>query len=197
MQKYKITILIFQLCLITINCIYATNPSNNNLKENNNMAHKKEYKVKEGEPAPNFNLKDHRGQTVELKKLKGYYVVLYFYPKDDTPGCTLEAKEFQALLPKFEKKNAIVLGVSPDPAESHCAFADKYGLAFRLLSDEDHKVAETYEAWGEKNMYGKKMYGTIRSTFLISPNGTVLKTWRKVNPQGHAEEVLASIPENK
>lgn len=196
MQKYNIIILIFQLCLITTNFIYETNPTNINSKENYDMATSKEYKVKEGEPAPNFNLKDHRGQTVELKNLKGKYVVLYFYPKDDTPGCTLEAKDFQALLPKFEKKNAVVLGVSPDPAESHCAFADKYGLAFHLLSDEDHKVAETYEAWEEKNVYGKKVYGIIRSTFLISPNGTVLKAWRKVNPQGHAEEVLASIPEN-
>ncbi|MCX8064530.1 MAG: thioredoxin-dependent thiol peroxidase [Candidatus Hydrogenedentes bacterium] len=159
------------------------------------MATKKEYQVKEGESAPNFKLKDHKGNSIELNKLKGKYVVLYFYPKDDTPGCTIEAKGFQSLIRDFEKKNTIVLGVSPDSGESHCAFAEKYGLTFHLLTDENHKVAETYGAWGEKNMYGKKSFGIIRSTFLISPEGIIIKAWRKVNPDGHAEEVLASIPE--
>lgn len=196
MKLKFLIILIVSLCIIFGNNTYGDKPNNTNSEEDKNMPAKKEYKVKEGEPAPNFKLKDHRDEVIELKKLKGKYVVLYFYPKDDTPGCTIEAKGFQALIPQFEKKNAVVLGVSPDPAESHCAFADKYGLSFHLLSDEDHKVAETYEAWGEKNMYGKKVQGIIRSTFLISPDGTVLKAWRKVNPDGHAEEVLASIPEN-
>ncbi len=195
MNRFLHLISIPMICSVFPILCYGTDANKNHLQEENQMATKKEYKVKEGEPAPNFKLKDHKGNVVELKDLKGKYVVLYFYPKDDTPGCTIEAKGFQALLPQFHKKNAVVLGVSPDPAESHCAFADKYGLAFHLLSDEDHKVAETYEAWGEKNMYGKKSFGIIRSTFLISPDGKVMKVWRKVSPDGHAEEVLASIPE--
>lgn len=161
------------------------------------MASKKDYLVKEGDLAPNFKLKNHRGEIIELDKLRGKYVVLYFYPKDDTPGCTIEAKGFQSLIREFDRKNSIVLGVSPDSGESHCAFAEKYNLTFHLLTDEDHKVAEVYGAWGEKNMYGKKSYGIIRSTFLISPEGKVIKAWRKVNPDGHAEEVLATIPEEK
>ncbi len=150
--------------------------------------------LKEGDVAPSFSLNSHRGEKVHLSDFRGKYVVLYFYPKDDTPGCTIEANEFQKLSSEFGNKNAVVLGVSPDSLESHCSFADKYSLSFHLLSDEGHKIAEKYGAWGEKNMYGKITYGIIRSTFLIGPDGKIIKIWRKVKPEGHAQKVLENIP---
>ncbi len=158
------------------------------------MSPQKNLSIKEGDNAPKFSLKSHRGEKIQLSDFHGKYVVLYFYPKDDTPGCTIEAKEFRDLSQKFESKNAVVLGVSPDSLESHCAFADKYSLGFHLLSDENHEIAERYDAWGEKNMYGKITYGIIRSTFLIGPDGKIVKVWKKVNPEGHAQKVLESIP---
>lgn len=158
------------------------------------MSDPKVQPLKEGDSAPKFSLKSHRDIKIHLSDLHGKYVVLYFYPKDDTPGCTIEAKEFRDFSKEFEKKNAIILGISPDSLDSHCSFADKYNLSFHLLSDEGHKIAEKYGAWGEKNMYGKITYGIIRSTFLIGPDGKIIKIWKKVKPEGHAQEVLASIP---
>jgi len=158
------------------------------------MSNPKIQPVNEGDSAPKFSLKSHRGEKIQLSDLRGKYVVLYFYPKDDTPGCTIEAKGFRDFSSEFEKKNAVVLGVSPDSLDSHCSFADKYNLRFHLLADEGHKIAEKYGAWGEKNMYGKITYGIIRSTFLIGPDGKIIKIWRKVKPEGHAQEVLESIP---
>jgi len=158
------------------------------------MTKQKTQKVSAGDNAPEFKLKSYKGEDIQLSNFKGKYIVIYFYPKDDTPGCTIEARGFQKLLDKFKAKNAVVLGVSPDSMESHCSFAEKYNLNFYLLSDEGHNVAEQYGAWGKKNMYGKISEGIIRSTFLISPDGKVIRAWYKVKPEGHAEEVLNSIP---
>jgi peroxiredoxin Q/BCP len=118
---------------------------------------------------------------------------VYFYPKDDTPGCTVEAKAFQAALPKFAKAGAEILGISPDGIESHCKFADKFGLEFTLLADENHAVAGKYGVWVEKSMYGKKYWGVQRATFLIDSEGRIANVWPKVKPDGHAEEVFAAI----
>jgi len=158
------------------------------------MTAQKSFSVNEGDVAPEFTLKSHRGENIRLSDFRGKYVVLYFYPKDETPGCTLEARSFSNLAPQFEARNAVVLGVSPDSLDSHCAFADKYQIGFHLLSDEGHKVAEKYGAWGDKNMYGKTTQGIIRSTFLIGPDGKVVKAWKNVKPEGHAQKVLDSIP---
>ncbi len=147
----------------------------------------------EGSKAPVISLKDGQGQTVKLSDLKGSAVVLYFYPKDDTPGCTIEAKEFQENLKAFEKAGAKVIGVSPDNQASHCKFADKFDLAFTLLCDEKHEVAEKYGLWVEKSMYGKKYMGVQRATFLIDADGKIAKAWPKVKPEGHAAEVLAAV----
>jgi thioredoxin-dependent peroxiredoxin len=147
----------------------------------------------EGKKAPAFSLKDQAGQTVKLAELKGHYVVVYFYPKDDTPGCTVEACSFRDEHTKLQKAGAVVLGVSPDDEKSHQKFIKKHSLPFQLLVDADHAMAEKYGAWGEKNMYGKKYMGILRSTVLIDPEGKVAKVWPKVKPDGHAEDVLASI----
>jgi peroxiredoxin Q/BCP len=149
--------------------------------------------VREGRKAPGFALSDPSGKKVKLSDFAGKKVVLYFYPKDDTPGCTTEACGFREAHERITEKNAVVLGVSPDPAKSHEAFIAKFALPFTLLSDGEHKVAETYGAWGEKNMYGKKTMGILRSTFLIDERGTILKVFRKVKPAEHAEEVLAAL----
>lgn len=146
-----------------------------------------------GKTAPDFVLASHQGGNVTLSALRGHPVVLYFYPKDNTPGCTLEARQFQSRLPQFEKLGAVVLGISPDPLSAHCKFAGKFGLRFLLLADEDHAVADRYGAWGEKSMYGKKYMGILRSTFLIGPDGILRQTWPKVKPEGHAAEVLESV----
>lgn len=147
----------------------------------------------EGKKAPAFTLADGAGKKVELADLKGKPVVVYFYPKDDTPGCTVEANEFQAHLKDFEKAGAVILGISPDSCASHKKFADKFGLAFTLLADEDHKVAEKYGVWVQKSMYGKKYWGVQRATFLIDPAGKVANVWPKVKPKGHAAEVLEAV----
>lgn len=143
-----------------------------------------------GTKAPAFNLPSSNGKKVKLSLFAGNPVVVYFYPKDNTPGCTIEAKGFQANAAQFEKAGVPILGISPDSVDSHCKFADKYGLGFMLLSDEKHETAEKYGVWVEKNMYGKKYWGVQRSTFLIDREGKIAKVWSKVNPQGHAEEVL-------
>ena len=146
-----------------------------------------------GDPAPAFSLKDALGNEVSLAGLKGKTVVLYFYPKDDTPGCTTEACAFRDDYAKFQKKGAVVLGVSPDDEKSHQKFTKKYDLLFPLLIDSDHAVAEKYGAWGEKSMYGRKYFGIVRSTFLIGPTGKIVKAWPKVKVEGHAEEVFEAL----
>lgn len=144
--------------------------------------------IEEGAVAPDFDL-----GGVKLSSLRGKPVVLYFYPADDTPGCTKEACAFRDRSKDFEKLGAVVLGVSPDDAASHKKFSDKYSLNFPLLPDVEHKVAERYGAWREKNMYGKKSMGIQRSTFLIGPDGVVKKVWKRVSVDGHDEAVLAAL----
>ena len=150
-------------------------------------------KLAEGDPAPDFSLSDQEGNTVALHDLAGKNVIIYFYPKDDTPGCTKEACQFNALLPDFTTDDAVVLGVSADSAESHLRFRDKFGLTLPLLIDRDHKVMEAYGAFGEKVLYGKTTVGVIRSTFLIGPDQRVKRAWYHVRADGHAEKVLAAL----
>ena len=149
--------------------------------------------ISEGAKAPAFTLKDQTGKTVKLAELKGKPVVLYFYPKDDTPGCTREACSFRDHYGALKKKGAVLLGVSKDAEASHTRFAEKYSLPFPLLVDADHAVAEAYGAWGEKTLYGRKFMGLIRSTFLIGADGKVKKVWPKVKVDGHTEEVLEAL----
>jgi thioredoxin-dependent peroxiredoxin len=149
--------------------------------------------LEEGKKAPAFTLASSDGEKVSLGDFKGQKVILYFYPKDDTPGCTREAEGFRAALPKIKKKNAVVLGVSRDSVESHCKFIDKYGLNFPLLSDPDGKVLRAYGAWGEKNMYGKKTEGVIRTTVIIDGEGKVEKVYPRVKVDGHVDKVLAAL----
>ncbi len=146
-----------------------------------------------GKRAPAFTLPGHRGGKVQLTKLKGRPVVLYFYPKDDTPGCTVEAEAFRDAMTELEAAGAVVLGVGPDGVASHRKFAEKYRLDFELLADEQHKVAEKYGVWVEKNLYGRKYMGVQRATFLIGPTGKVACVWPKVKPKGHAQEVLEAL----
>jgi len=150
--------------------------------------------LSKGDKAPDFTLLSDEGAEVTLSSLRGQKVVLYFYPKDDTPGCTIQACDFRDAAPAFEKLDAVVLGVSADSAESHAKFRQKFDLNFPLLVDEDHAVCEAYGVWKEKSMYGKKFMGIERSTFLIDEQGVVAEIWRRVKPKGHAEmlqEVLA------
>lgn len=149
--------------------------------------------LKEGDKAPDFSLPASSGGTISLKGLAGKKVVLYFYPKDNTSGCTTEACSFRDADAKLKKAGAVVLGVSADSIASHQKFAGKYSLPFALLSDEGSKVATVYEAWGEKSLYGRKYMGIFRKTFLIDEKGKLTKIWPKVKPEGHAEEVLAAI----
>ncbi|HEV2854881.1 MAG TPA: thioredoxin-dependent thiol peroxidase [Thermoanaerobaculia bacterium] len=149
--------------------------------------------VEEGETAPDFTLAADDGSKVKLSDLRGKPVVLYFYPQDDTPGCTKEACAFRDRTADLKARGAVVLGVSPDDVASHGAFRDKYSLNFPLLADTDHEVAERYGAWREKNMYGKTSMGIQRSTFLIDGDGKVRKVWKKVNVDGHDEQVLAAL----
>ena len=140
--------------------------------------------LRQGDPAPLFK---------ELVANKGKTVVLYFYPRDDTPGCTTEACELRDAHNKIAHKNAVVLGVSPDSAGSHEKFSAKFNLPFMLVPDEDHPICKAYGVWKEKSMYGSKYMGVERTTFIIGPDGTIQKIFRKVKPAGHAEEVLAAI----
>jgi len=150
--------------------------------------------VEEGKAAPAFTLQDANGNKVALKDLKGRNVIVYFYPKDDTPGCTKEACGFRDLWKEIQKQDAVVLGVSPDDGERHRKFAAKYKLPFTLLSDPDRKVMEKYGAYGEKMMYGKKTMGVIRSTVWIGPDGKVVKHWRRVaKAADHPQKVLEAL----
>jgi peroxiredoxin Q/BCP len=146
-----------------------------------------------GDKAPAFTLADQDGARVSLKDFKGGRVVIYFYPRDDTPGCTKEACQFNDNLRAFARAKVPVLGLSGDSAEKHKAFRAKYGLKFPLLTDADHSVGEAYGAWGEKTLYGKKSIGVIRSTFLIAPDGKVARAWYHVKADGHAAKVLAEL----
>jgi len=150
--------------------------------------------LREGEPAPDFALTSDSGETVTLSSLRGSPIVLYFYPKDDTPGCTTEACEFRDEYSRFRQRGAVVLGVSPDDEASHVRFKEKYSLPFTLLADPDHKTAEDYGVWVEKNMYGKKRMGIKRSTFVIDAEGNVARAMYGVKPEGHADEVLEALP---
>jgi peroxiredoxin Q/BCP len=149
--------------------------------------------VQEGDKAPDFTLADDNGKKVKLSSFKGQPVVLYFYPADDTPGCTKEACAFRDRKADLAKAGAKVLGVSPDTTESHGKFRDKFELNFPLLADPDHFVAERYGAWREKNMYGKKFMGIQRSTFLIDAQGKIAKVWKAVKVDGHDVQVLAAL----
>jgi thioredoxin-dependent peroxiredoxin len=149
--------------------------------------------VEEGSPAPEFTLTSDSGERVSLESLRGQPVVLYFYPKDDTPGCTAQACGIRDAWGEFERTGAVVLGVSPDSAESHVKFRDKYDLPFTLLADEDHSVSETYGTWVEKNYAGKTYMGVERSTFVIDEDGNVKKVMRRVKPDEHADDVLAVL----
>ncbi len=149
--------------------------------------------LNEGDSAPDFSLNDDQGKPHTLSNYRGKHVVLYFYPKDDTPGCTTEACGFRDALGQFTDRNAVVLGVSPDDVASHQKFAGKFGLTFPLLADEDHSVAERYGVWVEKSMYGKTYWGITRTTFVIGPDGRIKKIFRGVRPEGHEREVLAAL----
>jgi thioredoxin-dependent peroxiredoxin len=149
--------------------------------------------LEEGKKAPNFKLKDQNGKTVSLVDFKGENVVLYFYPKDNTSGCTAEACNFRDEFPKFGKLNAVIIGVSPDSSTSHKKFADKFELPFILLSDEEKKTLEAYGVWKEKSMYGRKYMGVERSTFIIGEDGKIKKIFRKVKVPGHNKEVMEAL----
>lgn len=149
--------------------------------------------VDAGKAAPAFSLEASNGKTVKLADLAGKWVVLYFYPKDDTPGCTREACSFRDNYKRLEALGAVVLGVSGDDLKSHDKFVHKYDLPFLLLSDPDHAVATKYGVWKEKNMYGRKVMGIERSTFLIDPEGRIVRVWRKVKVEGHVDEILDEL----
>jgi thioredoxin-dependent peroxiredoxin len=151
--------------------------------------------LQEGTKAPAFTLPADDGSQVKLADLKGSPVVLYFYPADDTPGCTKEACAFRDRSAELKKLGAKVIGISPDDVASHVKFRDKYTLNFPLLADTDHKVAEKFGAWREKNMYGKKKMGIARSTFLIDADGKIAKVWKAVKVDGHDEQVIAALKE--
>jgi peroxiredoxin Q/BCP len=149
--------------------------------------------VEEGKPAPEFELQSDAGETVDLAGLRGRPVVLYFYPKDDTPGCTTQACGIRDAYGEFEAAGAVVLGISPDTEASHVKFREKFGLPFTLLADTDHRVAEAYGVWVEKKNYGKTYMGIERSTFVIDADGVVKRVLRKVKPESHADDVLAAL----
>ncbi len=152
--------------------------------------------LKPGTKAPPFSLPSSTGETIALKDLAGQTVVLYFYPKADTPGCTKEACGFRDAIAGYKKINATVFGISPDPVEDVKKFADKFNLNFPLLADADHSVADAYGVWGEKNMYGKKYFGVLRTTFIIDKDGKIAHVFEKVKPEGHDQEVLNWMKEN-
>jgi peroxiredoxin Q/BCP len=149
--------------------------------------------IEEGKPAPNFELQSDGGETIELAALRGKPVVLYFYPKDDTPGCTTQACGIRDAYGEFERAGAVVLGVSPDDERSHVKFKEKYELPFTLLADPEHTVAEQYGVWGEKTYMGRSYMGVQRSTFVIDADGTVKKVMRDVKPATHADAVLEAL----
>jgi peroxiredoxin Q/BCP len=149
--------------------------------------------IEEGKPAPDFALKSDAGETVKLSDLRGKPVVLYFYPKDDTPGCTTQACGIRDVYAEFERAGAVVLGVSPDSEASHVTFREKYDLPFALLADPEHEVAELYGVWGEKKYMGRTYMGVSRSTFVIAEDGTVKRAMLNVKPDSHADDVLAVL----
>jgi peroxiredoxin Q/BCP len=149
--------------------------------------------LKEGEMAPDFTLQSDSGETVKLSDLRGKQVVLYFYPRDDTPGCTTQACGIRDLYGEFEREGAVVLGVSPDDEASHAKFREKYHLPFALLADEGHRVADAYGVWGPKTYMGKTYEGIERSTFVIDADGNVKRVMRKVKPAAHADDVLEAL----
>ena len=149
--------------------------------------------VSEGKPAPEFTLEDDAGETVSLSDFRGKSVVLYFYPKDDTPGCTAQACGIRDAYGEFEQAGAVVLGVSPDRVSKHVKFKEKYDLPFTLLADPEHEVAERYGVWGEKKYMGRSYMGVSRTTFVIAPDGTVAEVMENVKPDSHADDVLASL----
>jgi len=146
-----------------------------------------------GDKAPDFSLPDQQGKAVSLKNFRGKQVVLYFYPKDDTPGCTKESCDFRDVESQIVRAGAVIVGVSMDGKDSHQKFIKKYGLPFPLLSDEDASISKSYGVYKEKNMYGKKYWGIERSTFVIDPAGTLKAVFRKVKVDGHADEVLTAL----
>ena len=146
--------------------------------------------MKVNDKAPEFTLPDQNGEEISLKQYRGKYVVLYFYPRADTPGCTIEACEFRDSYKKMQKSGAILLGISPDTSKAQNKFAEKFDLPFTLLADADKKVANAYQTVKEKNMYGKKVMGVARMTFIIGPDGKIIHIFDKVKPEGHAEQVL-------
>jgi peroxiredoxin Q/BCP len=148
-----------------------------------------------GDQAPEVALEDQSGAIHRLSDQSGRWTILYFYPKDDTPGCTVEACEFRDANDTIVERGADVWGVSPQGGASKRAFTEKFGLPFTLLADEDHRVAEAYGSWVEKENYGKKYWGTARTTFLVDPEGRIARVWPKVKPEGHAAEVLAALDE--
>ena len=150
--------------------------------------------IEEGKPAPDFELQSDTGETVRLSDFRGRPVVLYFYPKDDTPGCTTEACEFRDAYDVFRERGAEILGVSPDDVRSHEKFKTKYELPFTLLADPDHSTAEAYDVWGERSFAGKKYMGINRSTFVIDKDGKVARAMIGIKPAGHAEDVLTALP---
>ena len=152
-------------------------------------------RLEAGQPAPDFSLQADDGSTVSLSDLSGQTVALYFYPKDDTTGCTAQACEFRDMRADYDAAGIRVVGVSPDPLKSHVKFRDKYYLPFTLLADPEHEAAEAYGAWREKKNYGKTYWGVHRSTFVIGADGTIVRAMYGVKPDGHPEQVLAALPE--
>jgi peroxiredoxin Q/BCP len=157
------------------------------------MAKEFNLKLKEGDPAPDFSVATNGGGKISLADFKGQNVILYFYPKDDTPGCTKEACAFRDGFAEFKKRGAVILGVSTDPVKAHDKFVEKFKLPFPLLADEDKKIVEAYGVWGEKTFMGRKYMGTHRVTFLIGGDGRIKKIWPQVKPDEHAAEVLAAL----
>jgi thioredoxin-dependent peroxiredoxin len=149
--------------------------------------------VASGEKAPDFTGLNDEGKEISLSDFKGRNVVLFFYPKDDTSGCTIEACSFRDALPRFDGLNAVVLGLSPDSVKSHQKFKEKFQLPYSLVVDADHAIAERYGVWGEKSMYGRKYWGILRTTFVIDKKGRIAKVFEKVKPEGHAADVAAAV----
>ena len=150
-----------------------------------------------GKKAPNFELPNQHEESKTLEDYKGKWLVAYFYPRDDTPGCTVEAQEFTEELENFTSEDAVIVGVSPDNAAKHCKFIDKHGLGVELLADTEKKMLDDYGVWQEKSMYGKTYLGVVRTTYLIDPNGLVAEAWTKVKARGHAKAVLERLREIK
>ena len=148
-----------------------------------------------GESAPTFTLSNHKGETINLKDNLGQWLILYFYPKDNTPGCTTEAQDFTRLTPEFAKLSAKIIGISPDSEKSHCKFIGMYDLSIELLCDPDHTVAKAYDVWNLKKFMGKEYMGIIRSTFIINPEGNIAYIWSKVRVKNHGEKVLNQLQE--